>query len=328
MPTIETLFGRTILDYPLGGDTNAPDDVIWRLLVDDYDDDIDPVISDFLTNHASPEIDTLVIGNWGYERSPESVISMLVEHKEKLTGLKNLFIGDISYDENEISWIYNGDIGPILANFPQLEYLRIRGGNDLDFSHTEHQNLKHLIIESGGLDAGLLDTVSRMKLPNLLELELWFGDENYGFDGSIDTIKPFIFGHQESPENHTPKANANSNESGYLFPKIKRLGLCNCMFADDVAMLLKEAPILAQLEHLDLSLGVMTDVGLSELIDNPYIRDIESINLNENYISDGDLLDKLRALGPIVSASDQRDETDNLFGSYPDRYDFYVAVGE
>ena len=394
MPTIDTLFGRPIRDYPIGGDANAPDDVIWRILVEDYDGEIEPVMSDFLANHASPDVDTLVIGNWGYDNSPDPIIDMLVDHKETLTGLKSLFVGDISYDENEISWIVNGDMGPILANFPQLEYLRIRGGNELSFSHTEHQNLKHLIIESGGLDSGLLDTVSKMKLPNLIELELWFGSDNYGFDGSIDTIKPFIFGHQESSDDQTPDASVvylefsegtsnkfwegtqdgaqlttrwgkigtngqtktkdfddataaivalekaskskikkgyvevGSNESGYLFPKLERLGLCDCMFADEVASLLKEAPILEQLEHLNLSLGVMTDVGLAELIDNPYIRGIESINLDDNYISDGDLLDKLSALGPVVSASDQRNETDDLFEDYPDPYDFYVAVGE
>src|SRR5262249_56131328 len=116
-----------------------------------------------------------------------------------------------------------------------LEEFRVRGGNNLSLGTLRHKNLKKLVIETGGLPVSVLREVCAAKLPALEHLELWLGEENYGWDGTVNDLKPLL--------------------SGKLFPKLRYLGLRDSIIADEVATAVARAPVLKKIRVLDLSLG-------------------------------------------------------------------------
>ena len=85
------------------------------------------------------------------------------------------------------SWIIQTDYNPLLAAFPQLRTLRIRGSSGLTLAPFAHDALEELAIECGGLPRDIADAIAGSTLPALKRLELWLGDDNYGFEGDADT---------------------------------------------------------------------------------------------------------------------------------------------
>ncbi len=57
-------------------------------------------------------------------------------------------MGDITYEECEVSWINQADMSPLLAAYPQLEVFRVRGGTGLAFSKIKHAHLTELGVET------------------------------------------------------------------------------------------------------------------------------------------------------------------------------------
>ena len=140
--------------------------------------------------------------------------------------------------------------------------------------------------------------MAQSELPELQTLELWLGDDNYGWEGTADDVKPLL---------HNPH-----------FSKIKYLGLRNSMIADDVATILANAEFIEQLEVLDLSMGTLGDVGAQALLDSNYISGLKLLDLHYHYVSD-ELQAKLKALPIQVDLSDPQEEDD---------YGRFVSVSE
>ena len=67
----------------------------------------------------------------GIDATPTEAIELLVANKDKLPYVEAIFVGDIISEENEISWIQNGDMSPIWPAFPNLREFRAWGGNGL-----------------------------------------------------------------------------------------------------------------------------------------------------------------------------------------------------
>jgi hypothetical protein len=82
--------------------------------------------------------------------------------------------------------------------------------------------------------------------PRLEELDLWFGDPEYGGDCTLDDVLPLLDGR-------------------VALPALRRLGLRNAAFADELCEPLLRSPLLPQLTTLDLSLGVLSDDGAAIL---------------------------------------------------------------
>jgi hypothetical protein len=91
------------------------------------------------------------------------------------------------------------------------------------------------------------------------------------------------------------------------------LGLRNSEFADAMMERLVRSPLLAGLQVLDISMGTLTDEGAAKLMECEVIRDLEILNVSENYLS-GAMIDQLRSLGIQVIADEQREEED--YGRY------------
>src|SRR5205823_4390614 len=87
------------------------------------------VFAAFLEDPAADTVQGLVIGPWSLDgRDSSAVVEALVAARERLPNLKALFLGDIVQEEQEISWIQQSDLKPILSgkSFLQLRYLGLR----------------------------------------------------------------------------------------------------------------------------------------------------------------------------------------------------------
>ncbi|MNB69496.1 hypothetical protein D3C75_160260 [compost metagenome] len=250
---------------------------------------------------ASPEaaqLTSLIIGDWGqaYENSPEEAVEALVKYSGSFPSLRKLFIGDMSYEECEISWINQTDLSPLLPAYPELQSLTIQGGTNLELSNLQHDKLEELIIITGGLGKKVLSQIAAGSLPNLRKLELYLGVDNYGFDGSLEDILPLI-------------------QPG-KFPKLTYLGLKNSEIQDEIAAAVADAEVLDQLHTLDLSLGTLSDTGAEALLASERIKGLQALNLSYHYMSD-EMVDRWRKSGLPVDVSDQQKSDDDEDWRYP-----------
>lgn len=294
-------FGLAVEDFAAGAQYGIK---IQRLGFSYEDESFDAdVLRDYLADPRVATVKAIVIGMPGEAgESFDEIIKVLVENASRLTSLRGIFLGDIIQEENEMSWIEQGDVGLILAAFPNLEELRVRGGSSLELSPCGNPGLKRLIIETGGFPTEVLHNIARCSFPNLEHLELWLGTDEYGWNGGLEDVAPLI-------------------EPG-LFPKLKSLALKNSMIANEIAKFIVDAPILGQVEALDLSLGTLTDEGAEALLGSEKVRALSRLNLHRNYLTDA-TIPRLHALGPQVDVGGQ--EEPDTWEGVPQ---YYVAVGE
>jgi hypothetical protein len=295
-----TFLGKTVEDYSPDSPVNT--DLVYRLRVE-YDDDVNvcELLDSFAGDPQAGNVESLIIGRWNSEDedTADSVVEKLVELKDVFTNLKALFIGDITYEENEISWIEQGDMSPVLDAYPRLEHFQVRGGTDLEFSNLRHDNLTTLIIETGGCPPNVISEVCAAHLPRLNKLEIWLGSENYGFESTVEDLSPILYGN--------------------IFPTLTHLGLMDTEIQDEVAMAVANSPVLNQLKVLDLSMGTLSDTGAEALVNAEGIRKLEHLNLRHHYMS-ADMVGKIEGLGISVDVSDWEDPEDEE--------DRYVETGE
>lgn len=299
--------GLPVRDYRAGEAIEDPAGLAHRLSVDydaaDSGETIAALLGRFLEDPASRRVTALVIGEWesisdGSEDS-SVILGPLAAASDRLPDLKAVFLGDITYEQCEISWINQSDFGPLLAAYPGLEHLRIRGGNNLGFGCERHEGLRTLIVESGGLPVEVVRQVAAADLPRLEHLELWTGDQGYGGDAEVADLAPIL-------------------EGGRL-PELRHLGLRNCEFADSLAAALADAPILGRIETLDLSLGNLGNEGVMALLEGGNLGGLRRLDVHHHYIAD-EVLDGLKALGLDLIDGDGKGEVDEA--------DRYISVSE
>ena len=83
------------------------------------------------------DLTTFLVGQWGdeHDRGPQAVMEALVASRDKLPNLSALFMGDITYEECEISWIHQTDLSPLFSAYPGLEYFSVRGSQNLSLGN-------------------------------------------------------------------------------------------------------------------------------------------------------------------------------------------------
>lgn len=247
------------------------------------DENITDKLETLLQDPEASSLEALVFGYWGYNSSSNVVDALVAAHKQ-LTNLKAVFIGDVEDRENMISWIRQSDISPLLAVYPNLEVLQVRGGNGLEFSPWWHDKLKALTVETGGLSRQTIAQICAQELPALEYLELWLGSDEYGGDSTIHDIMPIISG---------------------KFPKLRYLGLRNSEYSDDIAYAVMQSPALARLIELDLSMGTLGDEGAEALLNSPVINQLDTLNVADNYLSRG-IIPRLSQLNCQVIVNNQK----------------------
>ncbi|MEU9510366.1 STM4015 family protein [Micromonospora sp. NPDC048170] len=305
--------GRPVVDVPVDGPLPTVDGpVSWRFSVWHFDqtavaDQLSEefrVAFDRFVAQAGPSVESLVIGAWGYAAFHPAPIAQLCASASRLPALRALFLGDMTSEECEVSWMKVGDVSPLLTAYPQLESLTVRGGEELAFSPVRHARLRELAVQSGGLPRAFVGAVLDSELPALTDLELWLGTPDYGGDAEVADLAPLL--------------------AGERFPGLRRLGLRNAEIADDLARALAAAPVVPRLERLDLSLGTLGDEGAAALLAGQPLTHLAELDLHHHYLSDEAAASVTAALpGVRVDVSDQQE---------PDEYDDesyrYTAVSE
>lgn len=276
-------------------DERTPDDpsaVAWRIDMEDFDAGPAEFASSFesLLERTGPAGPTaLIIGQWGSAYETGSPVDLLAGNAARLSGLRAVFIGEMSSEQCEISWIQQGDITPLLEAFPALEHLWVRGSQDLAITPMRHAGLRELVLQSGGLPATVVRAVGACDLPNLTHLQLWLGVDNYGGDARTDDLTPIL--------------------AGRSLPGLTRLGLCNAEIADEVAAAVASAPVVARLTELNLSLGVLGDAGAESLLTGQPLTHLKSLDLSHHFMSPEmaqRVVDELP--GVAVDVSDRQEE--------------------
>lgn len=256
-----------------------------------------------VTPLPTEQITALVIGAWDLsfgDGTSATVVDALVKSNYRYPNLRHLFLGDILSEECEISWIVQSDVTPLLNAFPDLEEFGVRGGGSLVFQPFQHGSLKKLVIETGGLDRSVVEAIASSKLPALEHLEIWFGDENYGANTTVGDLAPFF--------------------AAGTFPNLKTLALKNADFTNEIVRAVFNAPVLSQLEVLDLSLGTLDNEGAEILLDSPSILSLLKLDLTHHYCSP-DISVQLRNL-PIEVIIGEPEQY------YDEEESRYVAVSE
>jgi hypothetical protein len=254
-------------------------------------------------NPAADQVTGLVVGAWEMgDSDSQSVVEPLVAARDRLPALKAIFLGDVTSEENEISWIQQSDVSPLLAAYPQLEHFGVRGAQDLSLGTLRHPRLKSLVVQSGGLPAEIVREVAAADLPELEHLELWLGEEQYGGNSTVADLAPIL--------------------SGALFPKLRYLGLRDAERADKIAAAVATAPITERIRVLDLSLGTLSDQGAMALLASPAVSRLEKLDIHHHFCSEA-VVEKLSGLGIVLDAGDRKEAEEHRGRTWR-----YIAVGE
>jgi hypothetical protein len=261
---------------------------------EDYEKEPQELADKILTDKRLPELKYITIGAWGqcYENSPQVILDMIVENKDKFQHIESLFAGDMDYETCEISWIQQGHYGDLLQALPNLKTLKIKGSEGLSLGGPwEHPALEELQIICGGLPKTIVTELLNAKLPNLKKLILYLGIDEYGLDCSLEDIAALV---QKD-----------------RFPNLKELGLTNSEWQNEIVTMILASDILPQLEVLDISCGCLTDEGGQAILDGQdKLAGLKRLKADYHYMSK-EMMKKLKALPFDVNVSDQQEAEDD-----------------
>ncbi|MFI0710114.1 STM4015 family protein [Streptomyces inhibens] len=308
---VEEWDGLPVHDFPQATDDMSalpePGAVAWRLSVDPYDDSDDETFEQrwqrFTESVELSGVRALILGQWGeaYDESSEVVVAAVVAAKDRLTGLRAIFLGELVAEQAEISWIQQSDVTPLLTAFPALTRLTVRGGSGLVFPSVRHDALRELRFESGGLPAAAVRGICESDFPALESLVLWLGVPEYGGDYEIGDLASVL--------------------SGSRLPALRHLGLQNSEIQDEIATAIGSAPVVAGLRTLDLSMGTLTDAGAEALLAGQPLTHLKKLDLDHHYLTDAMVHRVREALEPsgvevVIDERGEEDEDDGTVWRY------------
>lgn len=296
---LATFGGKPVEDFNPERGIENPEGVCYRIRIDwDMHEDgveVPTLIKEFVNDPRAEEVTELIIGLWSPESGDDSpsVVEALVSASARLPRLRALFFGDITPEEQEISWIQQSDLGPLIRAFPLLEEFHVRGGSGLGLDIGRHDNLRKLVVQTGGLSKGVLHSLADSELPHLTHLELWLGTDDYGGDSTVDDLPPLLV----------------------RYGNLTFLGLMNSIYTDAIVTALNQMTLPANLETLDLSMGNLSDAGGNALLEESAqarLKGLKRLNLRHHYLS-GDMLARVAAVYANANLADQEeaDEDDD-----------------
>jgi hypothetical protein len=282
------------------------DSVAWRLRVLNEDnatgpEDFEAHFGRFLDAVDTTRVRALTIGSWGpsYE-DPKPPTGLLCAAADRFPALRHLYVGDISKEEDEISWIIAGDVTPLLDAFPALETFVVKGSSEL--RATRHEALRHLEFHSGGLSGGVLRAVGASAFPELRHLSAMLGHTEYGGIADPEPLTGLL--------------------SGAGTPRLAHLGLCDSVVQDAVAGAVAAAPVVARLSELDLSMGALGDDGAEALLTGQPLTHLARLDLHHHFITEP-MRERLRAaLEPAGVEVDLSEPCE------PEEWGRYITVSE
>jgi len=236
---------------------------------DDEDRSIAETLGPLLDLPVARLVRSITLGLWvNDEGQCEYGEAAEVLAARSLPSLRRLHLADFKYfgEETEISWTYLGDLSEVWKNVPNLERLTLQGGA-MTLGTIDLPRVRSVEVVTGGLDAASITSLATARWPELEELTIYFGSDNYGASGGVEELRPLL--------------------AGTGVPKLRSLGLVNAEFTDALCAALPAAAVVKQLRRLDLSKGMMTIEGARALAaGRAAFAHLEELDLGENYLSD------------------------------------------
>ncbi|WP_227983918.1 STM4015 family protein [Nocardia spumae] len=307
---LETWHGLPVVAFPDADSTAelpGADEVAWRISADpfgDSDETWPQTFARFLDAVDPSAVRALVIGVWGemYDESSELVINELLAVRDRFSNLRALFVGDVTFEESEISWINQSDVTPLLSAFDQLLEFGVRGGEHLAFPPASHATLRSLVVQTGGLDGEVVRGIAASDFPALEHLDIWLGTSWYGGNATVADLEPLL--------------------QGTRLPKLRSLALRNSEIQDEIAAALASAPVVPRLSTLDLSMGTLGDEGVEALLGGQPLTHLKNLDLHHHFIGES-MRNRLLAALPGVEVDLSECESDS-----GEREERYTAVAE
>jgi uncharacterized protein (TIGR02996 family) len=202
--------------------------------------------------------------------------------------LPSLAIFELQADGPRLAATELGEVAPLFEGCPRIESLSLRAGT---LRLGPLPSLRRLTLESLGIRrADLLDLL-RGGQPRLESLEIWVGGRDRT-DVTMDDLAPLL--------------------DGGAFPRLERLGLMNCDFADDLCDALARSRIAEQLRELDLSMGTMSDRGVDHLLrGRERLARLAHLDVSKNCLGDHGV-DRVAQLARSVVHHSQKEPGDGF----------------
>ncbi|KIG11785.1 putative cytoplasmic protein [Enhygromyxa salina] len=210
--------------------------------------------------------------------------------------LRELSIGQFNSDECELNWSTIGDASSIWSALKQLRKLLLRAGS-MELGGIYLPELRELETVTGGMSDAALLAITRATWPQLERLSLQIGASHQGAATDVALLDPLL--------------------EGRGFPRLGELGVTNCEFTDAVCDRLADAPILAQLHTLDLSMGTMTMRGVESLVEierRGGFTKLERLIVEDNYLPAAAAV-RLESMATHVVFGDQRESSGRYYAS-------------
>lgn len=282
----------------------------WRIALTRADHDIEfkQVFAVFLETVDTTRVRALILGNWLFGYDPQvgshAATDPLLEHAARFPALDALFVGDMASHQAEISWIQQADPGPLFTAFPGIRSFGLRGTTELTMDPFKHAALEELAFQGGGLSPEVVHAICASELPSLTVLDLYLGTPEYNGGATPEDLAPIL--------------------GGQAFPGLQHLGLRDAENQDEIAAALAHAPVVAQLETLDLSLGILSDEGAAALLAGQPLTHLTSLDLHYHYLSE-EMMQRLREALPGVEVRVDEQMEPDLWDGESNRY---IAVSE
>ncbi|OLT33238.1 hypothetical protein BJF79_08145 [Actinomadura sp. CNU-125] len=215
-------------------------------------------------------------------------VEALTRRAADFPNLRALFVGEI--DDSQIFACAEVDAAPLLEALPGLTEFVVCLQYALRFRLPEHAGLRRLEFH-GVLLPDEVEGVAACRLPALERLEMWSSED---------------FGDEQLPEERDAFDVLFHSDT---MPRLRHLGLREFTFVGEMLAQLAASPLLARLESLDVSRGVLTDEGARVLLEDAGFRGLARLDLRHHYMSAG-MAERVRATlaeaGVDVDVSDGR----------------------
>jgi uncharacterized protein (TIGR02996 family) len=258
---------------------------------------IPPTMPALFALPAAQFVTELRVGVLRWEHN-ETDVPALIKQVGKLPiakRIRTLFLGDFPANV-DMAHYQMGNVSKLDTLFPNLRRLTLRSG-EMTVGKLRLPKLRELSVQTCGLRAVDVRSIVNAKLPKLKRLEIWFGSENQGAEGTEDDLAPLL--------------------AGKGFPKLEHLGLMNAEFTNELCALLPKSKVLGQLKTLDLSMGTMNDEGAAALVHKTAWKGLTKLDVRANFLTPKGIA-ILRKLGPALDVRLQR----------KDEWGRYVGVSE
>jgi uncharacterized protein (TIGR02996 family) len=174
-----------------------------------------------------------------------------------------------------------GSFAGLGARYPWLEEVTLECTGDVELDRLSLHRAHHFVLRTSSLRRTTLAAIIANDWPSLIELELWFGDDNGGCDVEPEDLEPLF--------------------SGDRFEHLRMLRLRNAMFSDELTARVLRWPRASALEELDFSLGTLSDVGAALLVGGrEKLASLRRLNVSQCCLTPGGLAGLRDAGFPVV----------------------------